>query len=85
MKNICVISANCQGAYIKALLDFHPEFSRDFDCHYFVNYEKAVIPETLLQNSDLLIYQPLSEKWGEVSEKYLLETVPGKCRKVRIS
>jgi len=46
MKNICVISANCQGAYIKALLDFHPEFSRDFDCHYFVNYEKAVIPET---------------------------------------
>lgn len=85
MKKICIVSANCQGAYIKALLESHVGFSADFDCHYFVNYEKVLIPESLLKNCDLFIYQPLSEKWAEVSEKYFLDTVPSKCRKIRIN
>lgn len=85
MKRVCVISANCQGAYIKALLESHQQFSADFDCSYFVNYEKQEVPASLLQNCDLLIYQPLSDKWGAVSDSYLSSMVPEKCRKFRVN
>jgi hypothetical protein len=83
-KKVCIISANCQGAYIKALLGSHSEFSSDFEIFYFVNYKKERIPVELLKKADVLIYQPLSEKWGELSSEYLEEHAP-KAFKIRIS
>lgn len=82
-KKVCIISANCQGAYIKALLGSHPEFSSDFEIFYFVNYKKERIPVELLKKADVLIYQPLSKKWGELSSEYLEEHAP-KAFKIRI-
>lgn len=75
-KKICLISANCQGAYLKALLGHHAEFKKENEIHYFVNYESQKIPTDLLKKTDLLIYQPLRENWGQHSVKYLLATVP---------
>lgn len=84
-KKICVISANCQGAYIKALLCSHKEFSNDFQVLYYVNYKKEVVPKEVLKKTEILIYQPLNEKWGEHSEKYLLENVFQNSFKIKIS
>lgn len=84
-KRICIISANCQGAYIKTLLNKHEEFSKDFQVLYFVNYNKEIVPKELLNKADILIYQPLSSKWGELSEKYLLEHAIKNPIKIRIS
>lgn len=84
-KRICLISANCQGAYIKSLLSRHKEFSRDFQIMYFVNYKKEKVDREILSKADILIYQPLKEKWGELSEKYLLEHVKKDAFKIRIA
>ncbi len=65
-KKICIISANCQGAYIEVLLKQHPKFSQDFEVFYFVNYLKQTVPEELLKKADLLIYQPLGSHYTEI-------------------
>lgn len=85
MKKTCVISANCQGAYFKALLEHHPVFRDEYECHYYVNYERQQVPQDVLARADILIYQPLTEKWGEHSEKVLLESVPVHCARFRIN
>ncbi len=84
-KKICAIFANCQGAYIKALLNSHKEFSNDFQVLYFVNYKKEVVPQEILKKTEIIIYQPLKEKWGEYSENYLLENVFQNSFKIRVS
>lgn len=83
-KKICIISANCQGAYINLLLRVHPEFSQDFEIYYFVNYLKQIVPRELLKNADLLIYQPLGTHWGELSADYLEQYINSKAFKIRI-
>lgn len=85
MKKTCIISANCQGAYFKALLQYHKRFSDEYECHYYVNYEKQSVPSELLARADILIYQPLTDKWGDLSEKALVEATPATCRKFRIN
>jgi hypothetical protein len=84
-KAVCVISANCQGAYIKALLERHAGFAPDFDVHYFVNYQKESVPAELLARCDLLIYQPLGANWGELSNDALRAAVPASCRRLSIN
>jgi len=85
MKKICIISANCQGAYIKALLQASEEFVSDYDIYYFVNYKREVVPEELLGKCDLLIYHPLGKNWGHLSSEYLLSRIPPRCRTLSIS
>lgn len=84
-KSVCIISANCQGAYIKALLNAHADFARDFEVHYFVNYQKQSVPSELLARCDLLIYQPLGANWGDLSNDSLLAAVPEGCRRIAIN
>lgn len=83
-KKICTIAANCQGAYIKALLEAHSDFSQDFKIFFFVNYQKEEIPIDLLKKTDILIYQPLSEKWASISETSLLTKIPPNVFKIKI-
>ncbi len=85
MKKSCVISANCQGAYIKALLEAHPVFSKDFEVRYFVNYQNEEVSQNLLEKCSLLIYQPLGDKWGTNSEKYLNDNIPKSCITIRVN
>lgn len=75
-KEICIISANCQGAYLKRLLAASPEFAERFDVHYFVNYNQEIVPDDLLGRCKLLIYQPLGEQWGELSAGHLMDRLP---------
>lgn len=84
-KKVCIISANCQGAYIDILLRNHPEFSKDFEVKYFVNYERQIVPVNLLRIADLLIYQPLGPKWKELSAEYLEFNFNPKGLKIKIA
>ncbi len=83
-KKICIISANCQGAYIEVLLKQHPKFSQDFEVFYFVNYLKQTVPEELLKKADLLIYQPLGSHWGNLSADYLEQHIKPSALKIKI-
>ncbi len=85
MKKICIISANCQGAYLKALLEKSEEFSEEYLVFFFVNYKNEIVPEDLLKKCDLLIYQPLSKKWGNLSTDYLLQNISSKCLTLSVS
>lgn len=83
-KKLCIISANCQGAYIEILLKNHPDFSKDFEVKCFVNYKKEIVPVHLLKIADILIYQPLKEKWKQLSAEYLESNINPKALKIRI-
>jgi hypothetical protein len=84
-KDICIISANCQGAYLKQLLEHSPEFSNKFDVHYFVNYNHEVVPANLLSACKLLIYQPLGSQWGDLSSEYLTAQLPQGAMKLAVN
>jgi hypothetical protein len=81
-KEICIIAANCQGAYLKTLLPVCEEFKARYEIHYFVNYKHEVIPSELLRKCTLLIYQPLGPKWGDLSRGRLLSRIPKDCHTI---
>lgn len=84
-KDICIISANCQGAYLKRLLEDSPEFSKKFHIRYFVNYNHEVVPANLLSVCKLLIYQPLGSQWGDLSSEYLTAQLPQGAMKLAVN
>jgi hypothetical protein len=84
-RKICIISANCQGAYLKELLRASPQFDETYEIHYYVNYNREVVPDEMLAQCSLLIYQPLTEKWGELSADRLTSIVPADCHKIAVT
>lgn len=84
-KKICIISANCQGAYLQELLKASAQFDGSYEIHYYVNYNREVVPDEMLGQCALLIYQPLSGKWGDLSAERLTGKVPPDCKKIAIS
>lgn len=84
-KQTCIIAANCQGAYLKALLASSPEFNERYEIHYFVNYNHELVPMPLLKSCALLIYQPLGPKWGDLASGKLLARVPQDCRTISVN
>ena len=84
-KDICIIAANCQGAYLKALLATSPEFDARYDVKYFVNYNHEVVPMPLLRQCKLLIYQPLGPKWGDLASPKLLNRVGEGCVSISVN
>ena len=84
-KNICIIAANCQGAYLKALLSNSPEFDARYEVSYFVNYNHKTVPIPLLKQCKLLIYQPLGPKWGDLATPKLLNRVGPDCTSISVN
>lgn len=84
-KEICIISANCQGAYLKRLLGSSATFAEKFEIHHFVNYNHEVAPPDLLGKCKLLIYQPLGSQWGDLSSDYLTAQLPEDAMKVAVN
>lgn len=84
-KEICIIAANCQGAYFKAALSSSPGFRERYEIHYFVNYNHETVPPELLKRCMLLIYQPLGPKWGDLSSYKLLHGVAPGCRTISVN
>jgi Polysaccharide biosynthesis enzyme WcbI/Sulfotransferase family len=84
-KEICIIAANCQGAYFKAMLSASPGFRERYEIHYFVNYNHETVPPELLKRCKLLIYQPLGPKWGDLSSYKLIHGAAKDCRTISIN
>ncbi len=80
----CVIIANCQGDILTYALKKHPDFPKDWNIHYFANFLKPEIPEGLLENCGLLLYQKLGDGFGDISEESLLKKINPKAKKIAI-
>jgi len=63
----CILFGNCQCSGVKKFLEFSPFFSM-YEVHQFKNWEmiqqEQHFPIQLLQEADLVIYQPLSDVHG---------------------
>ncbi len=71
-REICIIHANCQGEPLVQLLMASPEFAARWRIHSYTNYTREVIPESVLENASLFLYQYLGDEWGDISSEALL-------------
>ncbi|SHN70626.1 WcbI family polysaccharide biosynthesis putative acetyltransferase [Desulfovibrio litoralis] len=72
-KKICILHANCQGEEYQAILDKIPAFTDEWNLKLFTNYTKQAIPQDLLPQADLFLYQYLDNSWGDLSSDVLLK------------
>ena len=80
----CVIHANCQGEPLGQLLMASPEFAARWRIHLYTNYTREAIPEPVLRNATLFLYQHLGPEWGEIASDTLLARTGGRTRPVCI-
>ncbi|MDL2210885.1 hypothetical protein LJC26_08820, partial [Desulfovibrio sp. OttesenSCG-928-O18] len=74
----CVLHANCQGEPLALLLGLSPEFAARWRIRQYTNYTRDAIPDSVLQNATLFLYQHLGPEWGDISSEALLQkTGPG--------
>jgi len=78
----CIMSANCQGEVLNHILKRHPVFAQEWEIKYYVNFHKTPIPEGEIENCDLLLYQDLGEKWGDLSSSVLLARLPKNAKAI---
>ncbi len=81
-KKICILQANCQGEPVENLLRLSREFSETYEIHRFTNYIREVIPDELLANCDLFIYQHLAEGWKDLSSTNLCAKLKQDCKTI---
>ncbi|WP_031480880.1 WcbI family polysaccharide biosynthesis putative acetyltransferase [Maridesulfovibrio frigidus] len=81
-KKVCILQANCQGEPIENLLRLSREFSETYEIHRFTNYIREVIPDELLANCDIFIYQHLAEPWKEFSSANLCSKMKQGCKTI---
>jgi len=75
-KELCIVHANCQGEPLIERLLTCPDFAARYDCRLFTNYVCEPIPEALLADCSLFLYQHLGEGWGDLASEVLLSKVP---------
>ena len=86
MKKICIIYANCQNELLAEYLSksalFNQEYSiKRFPAHLLIQ-GKTTIPQHLLKQAKLFIYQPVKEAHGKASSKYLLDRLSADCQTI---
>ncbi|WP_321405066.1 WcbI family polysaccharide biosynthesis putative acetyltransferase [Maridesulfovibrio sp.] len=84
MKKKCILHANCQGEPIQELLLLSDEFSAEYQIHSFTNYTREFIPDSLLTDCDLFLFQTLNEKWGELASAKLCGRLKKNTRSIAI-
>lgn len=70
-KQLCIIHANCQGPPLMERLLLCPEFAERYECRLFTNYTREPVPEAMLGECGLLLYQRLGEEWGDLASDAL--------------
>lgn len=80
----CVLHANCQGEPLARLLLASPEFAARWRIHLYTNYTRDAIPEPLLRNATLFLYQRLAPEWGDIASDRLLALAGPQMRPVCI-
>ena len=86
MKKVCLIYANCQNKLIAEYLHRSDIFCREYLVHCFPVHnlieQQSTIPEELLGQTDLFIYQPVKEHHGDRSTQSILKKLSPDCQKI---
>lgn len=84
MKKICIIYANCQNKLIAQYLGRSQQFNQEYLIKRFPVHrlmEKgSTIPNRLLKQAKLFIYQPVKDIHGDRSAKYILSKLSSDCQ-----
>lgn len=83
-KKTCIIHANCFGEHLKHFLLFSKPFANRYSVKTYMNFTKEYIPDKMLRQCNLFIYQYLDEKWGEFASENLIKKLHPSCRKISI-
>ena len=83
-KMSCVLHAKCQGDEIERLLLAHKNFSSLYHLHRFTNYTRQDIPDRILEDCSLFLYQYLGPEWGELGSDRLVNKLPKSVPALRI-
>ncbi len=86
MKKLCIIYANCQNGLVANYLCKSELFNqtytiRRFPVHLLMT-KGTTIPDEILQQAKLFIYQPVKDIHGKRSSKYLLDRLPADCQRI---
>ena len=79
------IVGNCQAPSLKNFLITNDQFNRDFSCigsYYVPGLKSDQIEEiylNVLNQLDLIIIQPISENYGKMSTKIILNHIKAEC------
>ena len=84
VKRLCILHANCQGDPLAFLLAASPAFSALYSIRRFVNYRRDPIPDDLLANCSLFLFQPLGDAWDELATSRLAGRLPRDARCLQI-
>ncbi|WP_019509037.1 WcbI family polysaccharide biosynthesis putative acetyltransferase [Pleurocapsa sp. PCC 7319] len=85
MKKICIIYANCQNKLIAQYLGRSQQFNQEylikrFPVHQLMEKGSTIIPNRLLKQAKLFIYQPVKDIHGDRSTKYILSKLSSDCQ-----
>ena len=81
-KKTCLIHANCQGEPLEELLKLSHSFSEEYETRHFTNYLREPIPDELITDCDLFLYQYVGENWGELSSENLCSKLAPTARSI---
>jgi len=79
-KELCIVHVNCQGPPLIQRLLSCPEFAKRYKCVLFTNYTKDPVPDEMLQQCSLFLYQHLGQDWGDLASEKLLSKLPKSAR-----
>ena len=79
-KKICLIHANCQGEAILDGLNASDQFRSRFQATLVTNYTREHVPDDLLKNCSLFLYQHLGPEWADLASETLLAKLPAHAR-----
>ena len=86
MKKLCVIYANCQNSIVAEYLNKSTHFNREYTIKRFSVHilmaQETTIPDQILRQAKLFIYQPVKDIHEERSAKYLLDKLPSDCQRI---
>ncbi len=84
MKKICLLHANCQGEPLAELLMLSAEFRGEYELYRFTNYTREFIPDNIINNCDLFLYQTLGDNWGNHSSAKLCARLKSSASSIAI-
>ena len=77
---------NCQRGLIWEFLKLSDDFNKNFQVeldkvpsNYMAIQNNSIIPDSILKEAKLFIYQPLDRKYKECSTEYILSRLPPDC------
>ena len=86
MKKLCIVYANCQNELIANYLTKSDEFNREYfiktiPIHRLIR-KQTTIPNRILKQAQLFIYQPVKNVHGDRSTEYLLGKLSADCQHI---